>query len=146
VQAINSITDLQLNGDALVKHAHVPEQPPTLTEWVNTLIDLLQDAQTGVRYSAVANLKRCLLAEEISRQQELTEIVIEKIVGAAFNNRGGRTRDMALVLKEVAPVQGTENLLQLLDELPGSYERRFAIEMLEEMYRVRPDNQAPNLN
>ena len=53
---------------------------------------------------------------------------------------------MALVLKEVAPVQGTENLLQLLDELPGSYERRFAIEMLEEMYRVRPDNQAPNLN
>jgi HEAT repeat protein len=146
VQAINSITDLQLNGAALVKNAHVPEQPPTLTEWVNTLIDLLQDAQSGVRYSAVANLKRCLLTEEIKQQQELTDVVIDKIVGAAFNNQGGRTRDMALVLKELAPVQGTENLLKLLQDLPGSYDRRFAIEMLEEMYRIEPDKHSPNLN
>ena len=135
-----------MHGDTLVKNAHVPEQPPTLTEWVNTLIDLLQDSETGVRYSAVANLKRCLLAEEINQQQELTDVVIEKIVGAAFNNRGGRTRDMALVLKEVAPVQGTENLLQLLKDLSGSYDRRFAIEMLEEMYRMMPASPALSLN
>ncbi len=43
---------------------------------------------------------------------------------------------MALVLKAIEPVQGTERLIQLLKELPNSYERRFAIEMLEEMYRT----------
>ncbi len=146
VQALNSITDLQLHGDAPVRHAHVPEQPPTLTEWVNNLIDFLQDAESGLRYAAVANLKRCLLVEEISQQRDLTELVIDKIVAAAFNNSGGRTRDMALVLKEVAPVQGTENLLQLLKDLPGSYDRRFAIEMLEEMYRETSAGPGPNIN
>ena len=135
VQALHSITDLQLHGNEFIKNAHVPEQPPSLSEWVKTLIDCLQDSETGVRYSAVANLKRCLQSDEISQQKGLTETIIEEIVGAAFNNRGGRTRDMALVLKEVAPVQGTDNLLKRLDDLPGSYDRRFAIEMLEEMYR-----------
>jgi hypothetical protein len=53
---------------------------------------------------------------------------------------------MALVLKDLAPVQGTENLLKLLQDLPGSYDRRFAIEMLEEMYRIEPDKHSPNLN
>lgn len=144
VQALHSITDLQLNGNELVKNAHVAEQPPSLSEWVHKLIDCLQDAETGVRYAAVANLKLCLQAEEISQQEELIDIIIDKIVVAAFNNRGGRTRDMAQVLKEVALVQGTDNLLKRLKDLPGSYERRFAIEMLEEMYRSPVDK--PILN
>ena len=146
VQALNSITDLQLHGDPLLKNAHLPEAPPTLTEWVNTLIDCLQDAESGVRYAAVANLESCLQHEEISQQAELIGTVIEKIVSAAFNNRGGRTRDMALVLKQFAPEQGTANLLQRLKELPGSYDRRFAIEMLEEMYRSTPPGLASHLN
>jgi len=146
VQALNSITDLQLHGDPLLKNTHLPADPPTLTEWVNTLIDCLQDAETGVRYAAVANLESCLQDEEISQQAELIKTVIEKIVSAAFNNRGGRTRDMALVLKQVAPEQGTANLLQRLKELPGSYDRRFAIEMLEEMYRSTPAGPASHLN
>ena len=135
VQALHSITDLQLHGDEFVKNAHVPEQPPSLTEWVNSLVECLEDSGTGVRYSAVVNLKRCLESDEIRQQKGLTETVIEKIVGAAFNNGGGRTRDMALVLKEIAPLQATDNLLKRLNDLPGSYDRRFAIEMLEEMYR-----------
>ena len=72
--------------------------------------------------------------------------MIEKIINAAFNNRGGRTRDMAQVLKQVAPQQGTANLLRRLKELPGSYDRRFAIEMLEEMYRSTPFGPASHLN
>jgi hypothetical protein len=45
---------------------------------------------------------------------------------------------MALVLKAIEPVQGTARLVELLSDLPTSYERRFAIEMLEEMYRTVP--------
>jgi hypothetical protein len=63
---------------------------------------------------------------------------IEQIVQCPFNNQGGRTRDMALVLKAIEPVQGTARLVELLSDLPTSYERRFAIEMLEEMYRTVP--------
>lgn len=138
LQAMDSITDLELNGDEPLKNAHIPENPPGLTEWVNTLIDSLQDKEPGVRYCAVNNLKRCLLSEEINQQQELINKAIEHIVQAAFNNQGGRTRDMALVLKAIEPVKGTERLVQLLSDLPNSYERRFAIEMLEEMYRSVP--------
>jgi HEAT repeat protein len=138
IQAIESITELELNGDELLKNAHVPEMPINLTEWVNVLIDLLQDKDPGVRYSAVNNLKLCLMAEEINQQQELMAKAIEQIVQCPFNNQGGRTRDMALVLKAIEPVQGTARLVELLSDLPTSYERRFAIEMLEEMYRTVP--------
>ncbi len=138
VEALHSITELLLHGNAPVKNAHMPEEPPTLTEWVNRLIDCLRDAESGIRYAAVADLKKCLRTEEIAQQQELTDLAIEKIIAAAFDNQGGRTRDMALVLKEVAPVQGTASLLQLLQDLSGSYDRRFAIEMLEEIYRTAP--------
>ena len=136
IQAIHSITELQLNGNEILENAHLPEQPVSLVEWVNLLIDCLEDTQSGVRYSAVECLKRCFESAEINQNQVLIDTAIEKIVGAAFNNQGGRTRDMALVLKDVAPLQGTTNLLQRLKQLPGSYERRFAIEILEEMYRV----------
>ena len=136
IQAIESITDLTLDGLPLLKNAHLPATPPTLTEWVNLLIDLLQDKEAGVRFSAVNNLKRCLQSKEISQQQTLIQKAIEHIVQAAFNNQGGRTRDMALVLKAIEPEMGTQRLVQLLSELSTSYERRFAIEMLEEMYRA----------
>lgn len=134
IQAIQSTTELQLNGLAILKNAHIPEEPPTLTEWVRTLMTFLQDKESGVRYSAVNQLKRCLEHEEISQQKELISDAIESIVQAAFNNNGGRTRDMAHVLKAIEPIQGTQRLIELLKELPSSYERRFAIEMLEEMY------------
>jgi len=136
IQAIRSITELQLNGNEILKNAHLPEQPVSLVEWVNLLIDSLEDAESGVRYSAVECLKHCFQSAQINQHQALIDTAIEKIVGAAFNNQGGRTRDMALVLKDVAPLQGTTHLLQRLEQLPGSYERRFAIEILEEMYRV----------
>ena len=143
VQALNSITELQLHGDPLEKNAHIAEALPTLTEWVNRLIDYLQDAESGVRYAAVANLQSCMKQEEISQQAELIDKVIDKTVNSAFNNKGGRTRDMALVLKKIALEKGTANLLQRLKDLPGSYDRRFAIEMLEEMYRATPLSPAP---
>ncbi|MCK4709234.1 MAG: HEAT repeat domain-containing protein, partial [Gammaproteobacteria bacterium] len=136
IQAIESITELELNGDELLKNAHIPEMPMTLTEWVNRLIDMLQDNEAGVRYSAVNNLKSCLLNEEINQQQELMDKAIEQIVQSPFTNEGGRTRDMARVLKAIEPVKGTARLVELLSDLPTSYERRFAIEMLEEMYRT----------
>ncbi len=140
VEALHAVTDLQLYGNEPVKNAHLPEHPPSLIEWVNTLIDYLTDAESGVRYAAVANLKRCLAADEVRQQAGLRETAIEKIIAAAFENPGGRTRDMAQVLKEVAPEQGTSILLKYLDELPSSYDRRFAIEMLEEMYRSATSN------
>ncbi len=139
IQAIQSITDLQLDGHEIPKGAHIPQQPPGLIEWVETLITLLQDNESGIRYSAVNNLKRCLLADELSSQKALIGRVIENILQSAFDNQGGRTRDMAQVLKEIEPIQGTERLLELLTELPTSYERRFAIEMLEVMYRSNPE-------
>ena len=144
IQAIESITDLALDGDELLKNAHVPEQPPTLIEWVELLIDKLQDNEPGVRYSAVNNLKRCLKDETIAQDATLVQKAIEHIVQTAFTNQGGRTRDMAQVLKEIEPVKGTARLIELLKELPSSYERRFAIEMLEEMFKAESARLALN--
>ncbi|MCH7879975.1 MAG: HEAT repeat domain-containing protein [Proteobacteria bacterium] len=142
IQAIQSITDLMLDGDELLKNAHVPELPPSLSEWFISLIDCLEDSESGVRYSAVKNIKRCLLHDEINQQQQLIDRAIEQIIKSAVSNQGGRTRDMALILKDIAPVQATEKLIQLLKDLTSSYERRFVIEMLEEMYRFTADQSA----
>lgn len=135
IQAIHAITELQLNGNPIPRKAHVPQPPPSLAEWFGSLIDLLHDREPGVRYATVDCLKRCLESEEISQQPDLVDTAIDRIVDSAFDNQGGRTRDMALALKSVALDKGTENLLQRLESLPGSYERRFAIEMLEHMFR-----------
>jgi HEAT repeat protein len=144
IQAIESITDLELNGDELLKNAHVPEKPLTLIEWVELLIEKLQDSEPGVRYSAVNNLKRCLKDKTIAQDATLVQKAIEHIVQTAFTNQGGRTRDMAQVLKEIEPVKGTARLIELLKELPSSYQRRFAIEMLEEMFKAETSRMALN--
>ena len=143
IQVIQSITDLMLDGDELLKNAHIPEPPPSLNEWVMSLIDCLEDSENGVRYSAVKNLKRCLMDDEMSQQQQLIDSAIDQIINAVFSNHGGRTRDMAQVLKDLAPIQATEKLAQLLKDLTTSHERRFAIEMLEEMYRFTPEQSEP---
>ncbi len=137
-QLIESITDLVLDGDELLKNAHVPQQPPTLEEWMERLIELLRDAEFGVRHAAVVSLRRCLDAPELDDRQAWIERSIDSIIDAAFVNRGGRVRDLAEVIKDIEPACATRQLNALLDRLSDSMERRFAIEMIEQIHRRQP--------
>ena len=137
-QLIESVTELMLDGDELLKNAHIPEPPPTLEEWLEQLIGLLRDPEFSVRHAAVVNLGRCLDAPQLDDRQHWIERSIESIIDAAFVNRGGRVRDLADVIREIDPATGTRRLNALLDRLADSQERRFAIEMIEQIHRRQP--------
>jgi hypothetical protein len=99
---------------------------------------LLRDREFSVRHAAVVNLGRCLDDPQLDDRQYWVERSIESIIDAAFVNRGGRVRDLAEVIKAIDPATGTHQLNTRLDRLSDSMERRFAIEMIEQIHRRQP--------
>ncbi|MEN8108996.1 MAG: hypothetical protein ABFS22_13450, partial [Pseudomonadota bacterium] len=68
----------------------------------------------------------------------------EHTVQAAFAGDGSQARDMGRALRNIDADLASDSALTLLESLSSSAERRFAIELLEEIFRTGepPVNQA----
>ncbi|NOZ54597.1 MAG: HEAT repeat domain-containing protein [Gammaproteobacteria bacterium] len=106
----------------------------------------LNDADIGVRKAAVLTITEhsaLLLSTEklhgVSTQQQppnqLRNEIIEHLINAGFAIEGQQARDIGIALRAVDPAMASNCLISLLDNLPSSLERRFAMEMLEEIFR-----------
>ena len=90
----------------------------------------LNDPANGVRLAAVKGLSS-LLPQMDKNQYE--KDIIESIITTACTNNGSQTREIGKILKDINIEVSTALLLQQLDSIRTSSERRFVIELLEEL-------------
>ena len=139
IEAIRSLTDLVMDGLDPIKEDHmVLEEVPTITI-VEQFFACLEDQANGVRLAAAQGLSRLL---ELEPLQELTEKAVDKMLVAALQDGGQQTRPMGQVIRATNVALGSEKLLAQLEEADDSSDRRFIIEMLEELFKPLPGQEA----
>ncbi|MCK5640022.1 MAG: HEAT repeat domain-containing protein [Gammaproteobacteria bacterium] len=123
-------------GDILLKHPEVnidgDKDKPSTKDVIRKLKGCLKDKDPSVCKAAARALSN------VSRHDTSDELRIELVkqfVQTGFANSGSLARDMGHTLRELDLALAGNALLQELDNLPDSMQRRYAIEMLEELYR-----------
>lgn len=121
IEAIAGLVDLAGNsatGEAMI------------AEVIQRLQDRLSDTAGGVRLAAARGLKSLL---PLAGEEPPVRRIVEGVVAAARIDHGSQARPMGRILKEIDREAAVDTLLQQLDTLETSGERRFAIELLEEL-------------
>ncbi len=125
IEAINGLVELSATPDN-----HHMTEAVSPTEILKQVQACLKDPASGVRLAAAKGLASLL--SRVDRKL-FEKSVIESIVTAARSDNGARTREMGRILKEINTEASTNLLLEQLDTLQSSGERRFVIELLEEI-------------
>ncbi len=126
IQAIEALAELD---------ARAPGPATGASSRVNVrLVELLEHPEVGVRLAAARGVAR-LAARTASPGAEPGLDVIGRLIETAFRGGGAQARTLGRMLSALDAPQASERLVACLKTLPSSAERRFAIEMLEEIHR-----------
>jgi len=139
IEAIHSLTDLIIDGSNPVKEDHMVLEEVANTTVVQQFLDRLEDPANGVRLATAQGLARLVKLEEL---QGFTEEVVDKMLAAATLDGGQQSRPMGQSIRATSIELGAEKLLAQLDEASDSTDRRFIIEMLEELFKPEPNQKA----
>ena len=125
IEAVNSLVELSA---ALAEEQHTETVSPA--HILTRVLACLDDHANGVRLAAARGA--ATLLSQVDRK-EFEKNVLENIIATACTNNGSQTREMGRILKNINIEASIDMLLQQLDTLQNSSERRFVIELLEEI-------------
>lgn len=95
----------------------------------------LNDNDVGVRKAAALSLAK-LNKHPLNKQ--IRDDIIARLITAAYVGEGAQARDMGQALRALGPSAAGHSLIQHFNTLTTSLERRFALEMIEEVFRPQP--------
>ena len=139
IEAIRAITDLMMDGLDPIKDDHMVLEEVATTTITERLLQCLSDKANGVRLAAAQGLGRLLELEEL---QGFTEEAVDKMLEAAVLDGGQQTRPMGQAIRTTSITLGSEKLLAQLEKADNSADRRFIIEMLEELFKPQQGQEA----
>ncbi len=115
-----------------VASARAQDEADSIEQALQAMAEHLADSDVGVCKAAALSLAKLngLLPGGKARDE-----IIERLVTAGFVGEGRQARDMGQALRALDPEAASDTLIQHLDTLPTSMERRFVLEMLEEVFR-----------
>jgi len=127
--AVKAVAELTTGMDS----SRPGDDLPSVDAVRERIVRCLDDAESGVRVVA-ANALVCLRVHD-AIAEATDEETIGHLVEAAFHDNGGQARTMGQALRAFDSEASSTRLLQRLDELDTSQQRRFVLEMIEELHR-----------
>ena len=102
--------------------------PDEINAIIAQLMELLHNNDAGVRKTAASALATLGYTE-----------ALDLIINAAFANKGAIARDIGKALRILDVEQSSTKLLKMLESVSDSSQRRFVIEMLEEIFLTKKE-------
>jgi len=139
IESISALYKLTSNIQASADHMVVtPIAAETVLQQIKNTLD---DPAAGVRTTAAHTLGRMLNESSPSPSDRHRHDLVEHIISAAFKGDGGQARTLAKVLRNIDAKLAADKVIPQLTQLEDSSERRFAIEILEELFKpIMPDS------
>jgi len=139
IRSIEAVTKILVNignkNNRLIIPIHREGKVPIVTLAVDALLEQLKDNDSGVRTTAARSLTE--INKLIKQGNSIHKNTIEWLINAGFEDEGGQAREMGKALRLIDPAVACADLLKRLDSLENSLQRRFAIEMLEEIVKQK---------
>ncbi len=134
IAALHALSNLLLTSRDPKEADHMVVDDVDDAEIARQLLKRLTDSAAGVRVTAADALAHCW-----KKVPDLldSEEVVEAMVEAAFLGAGEQAREMGRALRHINDDSIQKKLLDKLNSLNTSTERRFAIELLEELHAPR---------
>ncbi|RDH84257.1 MAG: PBS lyase [endosymbiont of Escarpia spicata] len=130
-EAISALVELSISGDDPEKAGHMVVKPVSPKTILRKLSSALEDTEFSVRMAAAKGIVQLLNLEGLGESK--TEIV-EQLIDTGFLGAGAQARNIGKLLRSVDIQGSAERLLSQLETVDSSAERRFVIEMLEELF------------
>ena len=130
-EAISALVELSINGDDPDKAGHMVIKPVSPKTILRKLSSALEDSEFNVRMAAAKGIIQLLNLEGLGESK--TEIV-EQLIDTGFLGAGAQARNIGKLLRSIDIQGSAERLLSQLETVDSSAERRFVIEMLEELF------------
>lgn len=134
INAVDALARLAECGRDPDPSDHMISELVAPREQLQALIACLGDASSGVRMHAASALGAVLKGIDEQQQGDAVDDCVHALLKAAFADDGHQARTMGQAIRRLASDRAVAQLLAMLDELPTSFERRFVMEMLEEIY------------
>ena len=115
-----------------VASARAQEEADTIEQALRTISEHLVDSDVGVSKAAALSLAKL---NPLLHGGKTRDDIIGRLINAGFVGEGRQAREMGQALRALDPGAASETLIHHLDTLPSSIERRFVLEMLEEVFR-----------
>ncbi len=128
-----------IGGVVVLATAHGSTQQ-TIGGIIRRLQSRLDDSASGVRLAAARGLAELL---PLAGANPPVRQVVERIIAAARIDHGSHARQMGRILREIDREAAAETLLRQLETMESSGERRFVIELLEELLAEEEAGEAP---
>ncbi len=130
-EVISALVELSINGDDPDKAGHMEIKSVSPKTILRKLSSALEDAEFNVRMAAAKGIVQLLNLEGLGESK--TEIV-EQLIDTGFLGAGAQARNIGKLLRSIDIQGSAERLLSQLETVDSSAERRFVIEMLEELF------------
>ncbi|MBL3527101.1 MAG: HEAT repeat domain-containing protein [gamma proteobacterium endosymbiont of Lamellibrachia anaximandri] len=130
-ETISALVELSINGDDPDIAGHMVIKPVSPKTILRKLSSALEDGEFNVRMAAAKGIVQLLNLEGLGESK--TEIV-EQLIDTGFLGAGAQARNIGKLLRSIDIQGSAERLLSQLDTVDSSAERRFVIEMLEELF------------
>ncbi len=138
IRALTAVTTSPLNTD---EAGHMVIHEVSDQQVLEQIAVALDDSQPSVRKYAADAVTTLLQQGNIDTEQR--NAIIQKILDAGFAGAGEQARHMGQALRMLDRESSSHHLLPLLKTLNSSAERRFVIEMLEEIHQPETITQSP---
>lgn len=137
IQAIRSLTNLAIADPDLQTDPSTNDQACPIKTLAKRFLALLDDPEAGIRSAAINGFTTLTLHPGLTGETSLLEEAVAHIVNAAMTGNGIQAREFGKALRDINPDLATVKLLLKLNTLTTSGERRFVIEMLEEIHATK---------
>ena len=134
-EAVKAVAELAARVDADA----ADDDQPSVDTVRDLIVSCLDDAEPGVRVAAANALVS--LQVQVGVTETAAGEAIGHLIEAAFHGNGGQARAMGQALRAFDSEISSARLLQRLDELDTSQQRRFVLEMIEELHRPETTGQ-----
>jgi len=131
LEGINQL--LQQSISEAESEEHMVSEPVVYSELFDVIVQSMLDDETGVRIAAAEALTNAREHQENRLDQQQ---LINKLIESALQGEGGQARHMGQLMRHFDSEQSMLQLLTKLEETEQSVERRFIIEMIEELLNV----------
>ncbi len=131
-QIIDSLVQLLRANKIPTRKQATPIDQINYETVVEALLERLDDEHPIVRRNAARAIAN--LGQDVG-DHKYRQNVVGRIIQVGLTSKGGHAQDMGNALRRLDPELAEDGLLKQLDKANDSFERRFTIEMLEEVLK-----------